>query len=397
MADIAFTCPECNESLFVPDSYAGQEGVCPHCGKEIVIPSDSKAIPHHSKPGECPFCGEQIAASALRCKHCGKSLVGGANHKTAGTIPSSSCRSGKKDAQLEQEPAEPGSVALGCLTIAVLVGLAVWFFLSVLGNTVYVTKSGKTYHLYRNCMNLSRSKSVETANDKICRIRGMRECKLCRKTLIRALTYQDTGSSDGEYSEDMMDDAKMHILVQIDQLGNYKYGPEQRKEFGDNEGGDAWCALGAGYNIELDRRGMLVDIWDNEGRHYDELGYEYPFTFRREWRGSWPNEPDANVSKREMENASAEAQYIYAARYLYGDGVMKSYVETVKWLRKAAEQGLAEAQYNLGIMYSNGAGVEQDYEEAMKWYRKAAEQGLAPAQEAVKALDKAMKKKKRKR
>ncbi len=54
--------------------------------------------------------------------------------------------------------------------------------------------------------------------------------------------------------------------------------------------------------------------------------------------------------------------------------------ETVKWYRKAAEQGLAKAQYELGDMYEHGRGVPQDNAEAVKWYRKAAEQGLAKSQ-----------------
>jgi TPR repeat protein len=58
----------------------------------------------------------------------------------------------------------------------------------------------------------------------------------------------------------------------------------------------------------------------------------------------------------------------------------KDDVETVKWLRKAAEQGFAEAQNNLGLMCVLGRGVSQDDAEAVKWFRKAAEQGYAAAQ-----------------
>ena len=42
---------------------------------------------------------------------------------------------------------------------------------------------------------------------------------------------------------------------------------------------------------------------------------------------------------------------------------------------QAAEQGHAAAQYELGVAYSLGLGTEQSGEESMKWYRKAAEQG----------------------
>ena len=52
------------------------------------------------------------------------------------------------------------------------------------------------------------------------------------------------------------------------------------------------------------------------------------------------------------------------------------YEETVKWWRRAAEQGHAKAQYYLGDMYENGRGASQDCEEAAKWYRKAEENGF---------------------
>lgn len=43
--------------------------------------------------------------------------------------------------------------------------------------------------------------------------------------------------------------------------------------------------------------------------------------------------------------------------------------------QEAAELGHAAAQYELGVAYSLGFGTEQNDEESMKWYRKAAEQG----------------------
>ncbi len=49
--------------------------------------------------------------------------------------------------------------------------------------------------------------------------------------------------------------------------------------------------------------------------------------------------------------------------------------ESVKWFRKAAEQGYAPAQSCLGTCYDNGNGVPQDYAEALRWFRKATEQG----------------------
>ena len=46
-------------------------------------------------------------------------------------------------------------------------------------------------------------------------------------------------------------------------------------------------------------------------------------------------------------------------------------------IRKAADQGDASAQYHLGFCYINGTGVVKNEVESVKWYRKAAEQGYA--------------------
>ena len=54
--------------------------------------------------------------------------------------------------------------------------------------------------------------------------------------------------------------------------------------------------------------------------------------------------------------------------------------------QEAAELGHAAAQYELGVAYSLGFGTEQNDEESMKWYRKAAEQGHKGAIEFLEEL-----------
>ena len=52
-------------------------------------------------------------------------------------------------------------------------------------------------------------------------------------------------------------------------------------------------------------------------------------------------------------------------------GLLKDDIESVEWIRKAAEQGLTEAQQWLGICYNNGTcGAPQDDGESAKWFRK---------------------------
>jgi len=74
------------------------------------------------------------------------------------------------------------------------------------------------------------------------------------------------------------------------------------------------------------------------------------------------------------------AQFSLGSLYFEGAGVEKSYDESAKWFRLAAEQGYAPAQFNLGNAYKHGQGVEQDDAKAADWWRKAAEQEFAPAQ-----------------
>src|SRR5262245_7188901 len=65
-------------------------------------------------------------------------------------------------------------------------------------------------------------------------------------------------------------------------------------------------------------------------------------------------------------NAQYRLGWIYAARLLafrhYADPV-----ESMKWLRRAAEQGHAGAQKILGRNYARANGVPPDYVEAYKW------------------------------
>ena len=63
-----------------------------------------------------------------------------------------------------------------------------------------------------------------------------------------------------------------------------------------------------------------------------------------------------------------------------GEGVAEDKAETVKWYRRAAEQGNTDAQKCLSNCYCNGEGVAVERAEAAKWYRRAAEQGDAQAQ-----------------
>jgi TPR repeat protein len=55
--------------------------------------------------------------------------------------------------------------------------------------------------------------------------------------------------------------------------------------------------------------------------------------------------------------------------------VAKDFAESVKWYRKAADQGDSSGQYNMGWAYEHGQGVDKNLAEAKKWYQLAADQG----------------------
>lgn len=90
--------------------------------------------------------------------------------------------------------------------------------------------------------------------------------------------------------------------------------------------------------------------------------------------------------RRAAEQGLAVAQVMLGWVYARGFGEEASIViepdavEAARWYRRAAEQGFATAQYILGTMYSRGEGVPQDVADAARWTRLAAEQGHTAAQ-----------------
>ena len=88
--------------------------------------------------------------------------------------------------------------------------------------------------------------------------------------------------------------------------------------------------------------------------------------------------------KKAADQGNADAQYELGYMYSRGEGVTLSDSEAVRWYKLAADQGDAMALYELGFMYENGYGVTQSDTEAIKYYKLAADQGDL---EAKKALD----------
>jgi Sel1 repeat len=55
------------------------------------------------------------------------------------------------------------------------------------------------------------------------------------------------------------------------------------------------------------------------------------------------------------------------------------YATALQYLKPKADEGMAEAQTILGIIYHQGQGVPRNDAESVKWFRKAADQGDAQA------------------
>lgn len=61
-------------------------------------------------------------------------------------------------------------------------------------------------------------------------------------------------------------------------------------------------------------------------------------------------------------------------------GVKQDYVESMKWMKKAHDQGYLPATNAMGDFYQLGWGVGKDQSIAMKYFREAATKGFPPAQ-----------------
>jgi TPR repeat protein len=90
--------------------------------------------------------------------------------------------------------------------------------------------------------------------------------------------------------------------------------------------------------------------------------------------------PTLKWFRKAAEQGDADVQWFLGECYAHGNGVDKDEAEAARWYRKAAEQGIAKAQNSLGVYYAFGNGVTEDKAEAVKWFRKSADQGNADGQ-----------------
>jgi TPR repeat protein len=80
--------------------------------------------------------------------------------------------------------------------------------------------------------------------------------------------------------------------------------------------------------------------------------------------------------RRAAEAGNVDAEEELGSRYEWGLGVEQDYSQAVLWLRRAAEHvpdrgGAGGARNELAILYESGEGVPQDYVQALMWYTLA--------------------------
>jgi TPR repeat protein len=72
----------------------------------------------------------------------------------------------------------------------------------------------------------------------------------------------------------------------------------------------------------------------------------------------------------------SQGQIVMGMAYLTGDGgVPKSADEAFTWWSRAAEQNVPMGQFLVGYAYLHSIGVAQDYNKSMKWMRRACDNG----------------------
>ena len=79
--------------------------------------------------------------------------------------------------------------------------------------------------------------------------------------------------------------------------------------------------------------------------------------------------------RRAADQGFSRAQFSIGQRYEYGQGVIQNFAEAAQWYKRAADGGVPEAQNNLGAFYLDGQGVEKDEATGFRYFKLAADQG----------------------
>ena len=70
-----------------------------------------------------------------------------------------------------------------------------------------------------------------------------------------------------------------------------------------------------------------------------------------------------------------DAQFQIGLMYSFGNGVIIDHLESIRWIKLAANNGNRTAQLFLGDTYFEGKNIKQNFVEAKKWYKLSADLG----------------------
>lgn len=96
-----------------------------------------------------------------------------------------------------------------------------------------------------------------------------------------------------------------------------------------------------------------------------------------------PPPPTIDDIRNRAISGDAEAQYLLAYCFQFGQAIEQDYKKAIAWYTQSAMQGYMPAQHNLGYLYMTGKGIERDYVRAYMWAMLAAENGNSTLKRSI--------------
>jgi TPR repeat protein len=132
--------------------------------------------------------------------------------------------------------------------------------------------------------------------------------------------------------------------------------------------------------------GHGIEQREDSAQHYYTIAANYGYAPSMLYRGAWTyykaeNKLDSSAGiamiKQSAEKSYFDAMVMYATIISTGDS--SSQVESLLWMKKAAQFNHPKAQYATGGYYYAGVGTRRDTAQSLLWFKKSAEQGYKPA------------------
>jgi len=104
---------------------------------------------------------------------------------------------------------------------------------------------------------------------------------------------------------------------------------------------------------------------------YSEAQYDISLLYSKN-KGFLDNDIESiKWLRKSAENDNVYAQYELGKKYFFGESVIQNNINAAYWIEKASVGGLPKAQLLLGAFYHNGYGVNVDKNKALYWFKKA--------------------------